>query len=354
MNNKTNLLFVIPSMENAGPVNVCLNIIENLGSGFNVTVITFRNGENRKRFENSAKVIIVKWYEFTRVVRLINASEIDIVHSHCLLPDMYNFFASLFFRKKRITTVHNYIDVDYVYSKGFWKGKIMGWINRLAIKKMIKVACSESVATYCNDNYSFNDMLYISNGVDRDSDNISLLKREKKTVDFFYLGVVNRRKNIGQLLRVFSLWSNGKDCFLHIIGDGPDLDFYHKKYSCNNIIFHGRKKKPYEVFENYDCFVSCSLAEGLPLAMIESISYAKPYICSSISPHKEIDSKVEGVSGFIFDCTDVGLSEAFDKFYLCSNRNEMSKNAITLYENNYTAQHMVKEYKNVYSNGWEI
>ena len=46
-------------------------------------------------------------------------------------------------------------------------------------------------------------------------------------------------------------------------------------------------QNPHELFVNFDCFVSASKAEGLPLALIESLSLGKAFICSDIEPHKK-------------------------------------------------------------------
>ncbi len=53
-------------MKNAGPVNVCLTIINNLPSDYNITLLSLGEGERRAEFEKKCNVVVFKKQAYLR------------------------------------------------------------------------------------------------------------------------------------------------------------------------------------------------------------------------------------------------------------------------------------------------
>ncbi|HGH5216508.1 TPA: glycosyltransferase, partial [Salmonella enterica subsp. enterica serovar Minnesota] len=284
--------------------------------------------------------IITEVVSYREMLSVAISSEYDVIHSHCLLPDMILSFASLFRQKENITctTIHNFIDVDYILSKGKILGKIMGIANRLAFNGIkVKIACSESVKEYCKSKYKI-EAYAICNGVERQ--NISPVKDRKLKgyTDFYYLGVINTRKNVELLLYSFNEYvKKGNNDRLHIIGEGPDLHFLKKKYKSESILFHGKQENPLNHIKNYDCYVSTSKAEGCPLALLESLSLGNNYICSDIPPHQEIHQKIsEGI--IVSDKHPDELVKAFEKISYINQHESKKRNILEKFESHFSTE----------------
>src|SRR5690625_7843892 len=56
----------------------------------------------------------------------------------------------------------------------------------------------------------------------------------------------------------------------------------------NNILIKGAVANVAEYLQASDYFVSCSKAEGLPMAVIEALAWGLPCVLSDIPPHYEI------------------------------------------------------------------
>ena len=92
------------------------------------------------------------------------------------------------------------------------------------------------------------------------------------------------------------------DVIWHMIGDGSDLEkvkCVNKKLKSNvSVIYHGSKKRA-EILEFYklnhiNLFISLSFSEGLPVSMIEAISYGIPLMSTDVGGCNEICNEQTG------------------------------------------------------------
>ena len=68
-----------------------------------------------------------------------------------------------------------------------------------------------------------------------------------------------------------------------------------------------------------------SKAEGLPLALIESISLGNTFICSDIEPHREVYETLEE-GGYLFDGSDDDLISKMNKQLIDTEKEKLPKN----------------------------
>lgn len=344
--NKAKILYILPSLKNSGPVNMCLSLIKNLAPLYKITVYSLKDGGLKSEFERYCDVKVFTFHSFINLVSDVSGKKYNIVHTHCLVPDVIS--ALLPGGPPRITTIHNYYDIDYIYSKGSFIGRLMGWLNRFAVKRSLKIACSESVRNYCGAFFS-TPVFFVRNGIESESQ-IILSKCSSGLVHFYTLGVLNERKNTEQVLRVFNKWSIDKNAILHVIGDGPDKLRLQQDFNSNmKIIFHGSLEKPSLLVKDYNCMITASKAEGFPLASLEALSLGNAIIASNISPHNEIFSVSKNIIGSLYDSTDDDLDAQLTKYYQSPDKDKLKENALIAYKNNFTAKVMSDGYNRFYN-----
>ena len=115
---------------------------------------------------------------------------------------------------------------------------------------------------------------------------------------------------------ILDLIARGYDINWTHIGDGPEMDLVKKKVSKRletRIVLRGGISNA-EVFQFYrdnkvDLFVNASTSEGLPVSIMEAISFGIPSIATNVGGTREI--VVNGVSGQLVNC-DITSGELAD------------------------------------------
>ena len=98
---------------------------------------------------------------------------------------------------------------------------------------------------------------------------------------------------------------------IRIVGDGSERtkleqELYQRNLS-DIVIFEGYSSNPYPYMRNADVFVSTSLAEGLPLAIVEAMSLSLPIIAT----------KTAGAVELLGDGTGILVNRDADLFFKC-------------------------------------
>ncbi|WP_371338440.1 MULTISPECIES: glycosyltransferase family 4 protein [Klebsiella pneumoniae complex] len=345
--NKIRILYIIPDFSNCGPNNMCLNLIGQLDKKeYDIEVVALGNGEIRDFFSLSAKTYIFHRKDILGFYRYLKAKNFDIIHSHTIIGDIFSYFS--FSKAIKITTIHNYPYIDSIYRRGKLIGYLLAKLQSIAIASMNKIACSESVERHCENKLQYKKLHKIENGIIPYTGSLPPLKNKEK-IDFFYIGSLNSRKNVNYVLEAFSKWKDNIFCNFHVIGDGELYPQLKNKFECSNIIFYGKIPSPRDASIEFDCFVSASLAEGLPLALLESMSIGKAFICSDIEPHVEVEKKTLG-AGLIFslDINHEDLISKFDSYYHNQYKDEISNIMYNTFNEYYTSQKMAESYSKLY------
>lgn len=218
----------------------------------------------------------------------------DIVHYHALGPSLLSFIPRMF-GKKVVCTVHG---LD-------WKREKWGKIAKKALKlgelatakfphKTISV--SESINRYYNETYK-NDTVYIPNGVDDKQfveakeiiENYSINKGEY----ILFLARLVPEKGVHYLIDAFNQIDTDKK--LVIAGGSSHTDDYvsmlkEKTKSNPNIIMTGFVKGRIldELFSNAYMYILPSEIEGLPISLLEAMSYGQCCLVSDIEENMDV------------------------------------------------------------------
>lgn len=125
------------------------------------------------------------------------------------------------------------------------------------------------------------------------------------------VGRLAEEKGQALLLESISVLSGqGIPVQLHLVGDGPDrtwLERYAKQLGISsNVVFEGwvDQDRLLALYASSDAFVLSSLAEGIPMVLMEAMILGKPCVAPRIAGIPELIE--DGVDGLLFTVADVG------------------------------------------------
>ncbi|MEZ9938118.1 glycosyltransferase family 4 protein, partial [Vibrio breoganii] len=266
--------------------------------------------------------------------------EIKVIQSFGLRCDIISLLVPNIFK---IVVVRNLTKINWS-ARGWW-GKVLGSLHLSLIKRFDRVvACSDGVKAHLYK-YGVNSCV-INNSVEFDSSEVN---SKFGTNSFVTVSSAIPGKNIEFLLEVFSSKSFFKNRILNIIGFVSD-DMKDKYAMFDNIKFHGFVNKPKELYNMNDVFISASYHEGLPNAVLESLSVGTPVVLSNIVSHSSIIGS-DNIVGTIFkNNDDQSLQRAI---------NQLESNSCSRYDNNFVEilnkkfnpKLMAKEFSKIYRKG---
>lgn len=280
-------------------------------------------------------------------------SKCDVVHFHAEGPCAMLWIPKLF-GKRCIATIHG---LDHQRAK--W-GKFASSYIMLGEKCAVRYAdeiivLSNGVQQYFKDTYSRNT-IFIPNGVNkpqiRQADLIQNKYGLKKDSYILYLGRIVPEKGLRYLIQAFKQVETDKK--LVIAGGSSDTDEFMLELKSmaqddERIIFTGfvQGQTLEELYSNAYIYTLPSDLEGMPLSLLEAMSYGNCCVVSNISECTEVvqDKAVVFEKSSVLDlkdklqnlCNDVGLTNAYKKDaseYICNkyNWNDVVKRTLELYQ----------------------
>ena len=236
-------------------------------------------------------------YTFLATIDAIK-SKSDIIHYHALGPSLLSFIPRIF-GKKVIVTSHG---LD-------WKREKWGIAGRLALKlgeiASIKfphktISVSKSMVKYYKEKYKNTDIIYIPNGIDEKKNLVPNKIKEKFNLEkdqyILFLARLVPEKGAHYLIDAFKNLETSKK--LVIAGGSSHSDDYvnelkEKAKDNPNIIFTGFVTGDLvdELFTNAYLYVLPSEIEGLPISLLEAMSYGQACLVSDIEENLEVVEK---------------------------------------------------------------
>jgi len=363
------ILYVISTLANTGPVNQLYNLVKNIDKNkFKIEILTLSKEGTNSRIKEFTNIDIEihsiniphKKIHFYKKPFLYSINHIlpNIVHSHGIRADFFNSLLSG--SKKDIikfTTVHNIPHEDYPDEYGVLLGMIMARNHLRYIKKIdYPVACSKSVKEMLREKHRI-DTYAICNSADEEkfscSENFSKgiyrekLNLGKDKIIYICVGGLIKRKNVEYLVNAFN--NLNENYQLLVLGDGH-LKHKLKKKSSNNIFFLGRQDNVRDYLLASDVFVSSSLSEGMPTAVLEAMACGLPVLLSDIPVHREIIDKNPFI-GDLFSLSD--RDDLINKIKAYSSKDiieEKSKASVDTFNKYFTSKRMTEEYTKLYEN----
>ena len=290
-----------------GGIAVVLNSYSRLFPKFNIIVNS--NGKNM-----IANLLQLLYSLVVTTLELIFFRNIKIVHIHTASYNSFKrsaLFISLarFFKRKVVVHIHGGGFKEY-YEKN----------TSFVHKNLLKCDTIIALTEYWKDFFEglgFDNVVIVPNIVD------SPVVQEKKyndgKVHILYLGLIAQAKGIYDLLDVLCEHKVEFEdkVILHIGGNGETATLQNliEEYKLSQIVkFEGwvSGDKKVELLNNADVFILPSYTEGLPISILEAMSYGLPVISTPVGGIPEVIE--DGENGFLITPGDkVSLYNAIIK-----------------------------------------
>lgn len=181
-------------------------------------------------------------------------------------------------------------------------------------------------------------------------DNFTKISTEK--INVLFMGRIGKRKGVYDIIEAAKLITN-PDIEINLYGDG-DLKKFEKLINENNLQnkiklkgwISGDKKD--EAYRSADIYILPSYEEGLPMSVLEAMSYKLPVISTPVGGTPEaID---DGVNGFLIQPGDYkSLAEKID---LLANdkelREKMGQESLRIAQEKFDINVIIKQLKEIY------
>lgn len=140
---------------------------------------------------------------------------------------------------------------------------------------------------------------YINNGI-KINPNQHKRQKDKYRIRIGFAGILTEQKNPKEFNAVASSFVSDSRVEFLWIGDGGLREYI----SSNNVIVTGwvSKSKVRKYLETIDIYLSCSLWEGLPLAVLEAMSLGNPLVLRNSIGNKDLVES--GLNGYLYNTKD--------------------------------------------------
>lgn len=235
-------------------------------------------------------------------------TKVNVVHYHAEGPCVWIPLIKFFSRKRIIATIHG---LDWQRAKwGGFATKYIKFGEKMAAKHADEIiVLSKNIQDYFKKEYN-RDTHYIPNGVDKpkiEKANIIKKKYKLEKDDYIlFLGRLVPEKGIHYLIEAFKNVKTDKK--LVIAGGSSDTDSYFQKLKDkakedDRIIFTGfvQGKELEELYSNAYIYCLPSDLEGMPLSLLEAMSYGNCCLtsdipeCATVIEDKGVTFKKSGI-----------------------------------------------------------
>lgn len=292
-----------------GGIAVVLNSYSRIYQKFNIIVNS--NGKN-----TVANAVQLLYSLIATTLKLLLCRRIMIVHIHTASNNSFRRSAMFItlakvFKRKVIIHVHGGGFKEY-YEKN------KEYVHRQLEKCDTIIALTDYWHEFFLSN-GFKNVVVVPNIVDTPV--IEKKKEDDNITHILYLGFITKQKGIYDLLEAFSKHKDklkGK-VLLHIGGNGETgklQEIIAQKALSSIVKFEGwvGGKKKIELLNNADIFILPSYTEGLPISILEAMSYKLPVISTPVGGIPEVIE--DGKNGILFTPGDKeALYQAIEKLH---------------------------------------
>lgn len=331
---------------------VIANICNGLYDDFNIIVaygIRPDTPDNIQEYFND-RITLVPIKAFTRNVsiekdikaigsirNIVQKYRPDIIHMHSTKAGLLGRVSLWNVKAKKFYTPHGYCflkkDDSEIKQKIYW-----GMEYTLGKLNCTTIACGRNEWEHAKKIRE--NALYVNNGIDIEKIEMSIKERIRDNEKFtiYTAGRIGPQKNPQLYNRIAEKCPEFQFIW---IGDGEERQYL----TSPNILVTGLvdNQKVIEIANTCDCFLSCALWEGLPIALIEAMYLGKECVVSNVSGNNELICN--GKTGYIVN----GLEEYIETLkYASNNKDKYGKAARELIIKKYNKNVMCRGYKKIY------
>ena len=276
----------------------------------------------------------------------------DIIHIHLSEPvsairKSFYFSVAKIFRKKIIVHFHSFSPDTTL------KGKYSWLYKKLFSNADCIVVLSESWKRETEE--MLEDSSHIS-VLYNPSPNIALLNKDQSVKENYilYAGTINSRKGYSDLIKAFSLISNGHPGWKLVFAGNGEIqkatNLTNELGIAEKVEFKGwvSGEKKDALFNKASIFCLPSYAEGFPMAVIDAMAYSLPVVTTTVGGIMDVFENERDI--LAFSPGDINtLAERIDK--LISDpvkRTKLANNAINIIKNKFDVLHLSGELETIY------
>ncbi len=342
------IAYILPSLRNQGPIVVVKNITDYLVKWGHEPEIFYLD-------ETSSKMTFKCPTRHIRMRTPIDFDRYDVIHSHCLRPDIYVFrWRKYIHRAKIVSTLHQ--DTYYLFRDQYnpimarlftacWcyiQSKFNGVIS---ISNLLKASYQKRIKTRITTIHNGCVMKIDGKTDGRIAEILTKVKSTNKLLGTY--AFVVHCKGLAQVIQVLPFL---QDYAFAVIGEGPEINMLKEQAQtlgvADRVYFFPYQEFPCNYLHYFDIYMMPSYSEGFGMAMVEAALGGKAIVCSDIPVFHEIFNENE-VRFFTLDNTD-SLQQAIHSAYI--NREKLGKAAYIKANNEFTAQKMAGNHKKYYDN----
>lgn len=285
-------------------------------------------------------------HTISTVCDFIRKNHIDLIHTHNYKANLLGLLAAKKAKIPIVATLHGYIGNGS-------KLKLYEKLDRFILRYFNKVILVDKGLRKRFNNGSINAAV-INNGVDISSSSThQLINSSAHQLTIGTVGRLSEEKGHRYLLEAFSkIAADYPDTRLLIVGDGElrkELENLSAALAISEkVIFAGFQNDVSKYYQQMDIYVSCSLVEHFPIAILEAMSFAKAIAATDVGGTKDlIKDKTTGL------LINPGAGEEIYKAILTyigipSLRESLGENAYQFVRDNYSLDKMADAYQKVY------
>lgn len=313
------IIFIIPSLEAVSPVRAALGLIKGINTQYDILVISINSPiDDKKTIKEELEELRIRYIYLNsngiknifmaknKLQKIVNNENPDILISYLLRADIINSLIKVDFAKK-ISSIRNMIEKEYVISHGKLIGNIFGFFHKYALSQLDKIILmsNDMYDFFIKNKFEQNKLALIHNCLDEDDLQKKMSVSYTKPFDnnlpiIVSVGSLIPRKNTILLVNnCLKLLTEGFAFNVLIIGDGEERKILESKINessyKNNFKFTGNINNPIPFILNSNIFVMTSISEGVSRSLMEALYLGKTSIVSDIDGNRElIDNNING------------------------------------------------------------
>ncbi|GHT05299.1 glycosyl transferase [Bacteroidia bacterium] len=348
------VMHIITQSELGGAQSVVLNLANYFASleGFEVYVVSGGPGDAWKGLTDKVKVIYIKesvkqvgWKDLIvwfKLLKIRMKYKPDVVHLHSSKAGVLGRLA--FPRKKIIYTVHGFDSIRVAFRQFLPLEKILKNHARHIVgvsKYDVANLAKEGISSVC----IYNGITDSSIAPQKDDDleqKIEIVNHLKLKKQFIVLCIARyaKPKRYDLFCQVADSLSKENISFVWVGNQlVPD-------YIPDNVYCLGEISDAHRLIAYADLFMLPSDYEGLPISVIEALSYRKPVVASDVGGIKEI---LDGSNGFVVPNHPGAFAEKIQLYKTDKKMYELSSLAARKsYLEHFTIEIMCNQYKTLY------
>lgn len=281
-----------------GPERIIISLARCASPSYQHTIAGIERGSESLLVREAASLgIQAAWFRSYRrldtkcvrdIARYISSHEIDLVHAHDFKANFYALAARRNLPVKTVTTLH-------LWNRSSLLTGVYEILDRLQIRLFDKViAVSPAVAAQARRwKIPERKLQVILNGVDISRFASSSSAPVRKVFTIGSVGRLVSQKGYDLLLEACArIFADYADTRLVLVGDGPlreDLERRAQDLGISErVTFAGQTQEVEKALADMDLFVSSSLDEGLPVAVLEAMAARLPVVATMVGAADEV------------------------------------------------------------------